>query len=48
MLDLDAERAPQAEHLDDFLGDSDADADAEFAGDFDPALAPPPGYRPPE
>lgn len=48
VLDLDAERAPQAERLDDFLGTADDDADAEFAGDFDPALAPPPGYRAPE
>jgi S-DNA-T family DNA segregation ATPase FtsK/SpoIIIE len=37
-------------NIDDGLDDGDDfdDDDEEFAGDFDPALAPPPGYRPPE
>ncbi len=30
------------------IDDDDDDDDDEFDGDFDPALAPPPGYRPPE
>ena len=30
------------------LNDDADDDDDEFAGDFDPALAPPPGYRPPQ